>query len=138
MNSRQVGEPNRPKVPHIHPNVELAAKRLQSAVAMAMQVDRALTHVPPSTKRVVTEHKQRFIDRQFRIWLDTLPLDTFGHCHIVVVTSNKMLAPVQYLQQRRYALYWLANGEITQVPDFVFWFDHFIPTIYQHPIHLAD
>ena len=103
MHSRQGGEPNRPKVPHITPNVELAVKPLQSAVAMAMQVDRALTHVPPSSKRVVTEHKKRSTDRQFRVWLDTLPPDTFSDGRIVVVTSDKMLAPVQHLQQRRYA-----------------------------------
>ena len=98
MQSSQISEPNRPKVPYIHPNVELPTERLQSAVAVTMQIDRALTHVPPSSERIVTEHKQRSIDREFRIWLNTLPHDTFGDGHIIVVTSDKMLAAIQLLE----------------------------------------
>src|SRR5215469_8570451 len=105
---------------------------------MAMQIDRALTHVPPSSERVVTEHQQCSINREFRVCLNTLPAGTFGDGRIVIVTCDKMLAPVQHFQQACYPLCWLTNGEIAQVPNFVLWFDYCVPPISRlHPLKAA-
>src|SRR5215472_12406617 len=52
-----ISQLDRSEIPYIHANIELARQRLQSAVAMAMQIDRALTHVAPSSEWVVAQHE---------------------------------------------------------------------------------
>ena len=107
-------------------------------MTMAMQVDRPPAHVPPSAERVVAKHKPRFINSDFCIWLDALPAIAPSDSRIVVVTGYEMLAPIQHLQQAFYTLCWLSNCEIAQMPNFISRFDHGVPPIDQHLIHLAN
>jgi hypothetical protein len=107
-------------------------------MTMAMQVDRPPGHVPPSAERVVAKHKPRSINGDFGIWLNALPAIALGDSRIVVVADHEMLAPIQHLQQECYTLCWLSNGEIAQMPNFISWFDHSVPPIDQHLIHLAN
>ncbi len=57
---------DRAEVSRIDTNVELARKRFELSMAVAVKVDRASTHVAPRSKRVVAEHQRRSIDGDFR------------------------------------------------------------------------
>jgi hypothetical protein len=131
-------EPDRLEIAYIHTNVKLARKRLQLSMAVAVKVDRAPTHVPPSSKRVVAEHQPRSIDGDFRIRLHALPGIVGRDGRIVVVAGDEVLLAVQHPQQSRNALWRLANGKVSQVPKFVANPDHGVPAIDHHPIHLVD
>ena len=131
-------EPDRLEFVHIDTNVELARKRFELSMAVAVKVDRASTHVAPRSKRVVAEHQPRSIDGDFRIRLHTLPAIAGRDGRIVVVAGDEVLLAMQYPQQSSNALWGLANGKIAQVPEFVVNPDHGVPAIDHHPIHLVD
>ena len=107
-------------------------------MTMAMQVDRALTHVMPRSERVVAQHQPRAIDGDFRIRLHALPAVAVRDGRIVVVAGDEVLLTVQHPQQSSNTLWGLANSKVARVPNLVTGSDHGVPAIDHHPIDLVD
>jgi hypothetical protein len=97
---RNVQKTDRPEIPNIDANIELSRQWLQPAVAMPVEVDRALSHVAPRSEWVVAEHELLYhqIDGQFRIRLDALPAGAARDHRPVVVANDEVLPAMQRRQ----------------------------------------
>jgi hypothetical protein len=126
------------EIPNLDPYVKLARQRLQPAVTVAMQIDPALAHIPPGPEWVVAQDKVHAIDTQLGIWLDALPAIAANDRGIVIVASDKVFTAVQRLDESCYALWPLANGEVTEVPDLIVRSNHRIPPIDHLEVHLGN
>jgi len=131
---QQLAQSYRPEIPHISAHIELPRQRLQSAVAVPVQIDAAAIHTLPAAERIMAEHEVDLGDPQFGIMGNALPI--LGLRHRIVVAEDQVLSSVEPGQDlgRKSG----GTGEISDVPHLVFGADNRVPTLDHCGIHLRD
>src|SRR5262249_40604571 len=80
------GQGNGPELPDIDADIELPRLRLQSAMAMAVQVDPSFCHAAPAAKGVMAQHEREAINGYLGIGLHAIPARELGRRWGIVVT----------------------------------------------------
>src|SRR3954447_18763846 len=121
----------------VHPDVELAWRGLEAAVAVAVEVEPALAHVLPRAKGVVAEDELRALDVELGVGLHARPYGLIERRPGVVVPGDEVLAAVQRREDLADAL-GRAAGKIAEVPNLVVRPDGLVPGPDQGRIMLGD
>jgi hypothetical protein len=129
-------ERHRRPIPAIDAHVVLARQRLQSSMAVAVEVGRAPVLTVPGSERVMAKHEATPVELELGIIADARPAGGRGGRGLVVVAADKMLGPVEALQKplRRVA----AAREVAEVPNFVLLPHDRIPSFDEVRIHFRD
>src|ERR1700731_2495237 len=84
-------EGDRAESPDVDTDVELPRLRLQSAMAVAVQIDPALAHAAPAAKRIMAQHQRDAVCGDLSIGLHALPALELHRRRRIVVARDKVL-----------------------------------------------
>jgi hypothetical protein len=119
-----------PKPECIDTDVILSGHRLQFAMRVTVQVDRALAHLVPSAECIVAKNEPDAVYDEFGVALDALPLRASDRICIVVVADDQMLPAIQSFEQDLLECGG-SPGEVSEVPDLVIFPDDTVPCCHQ-------
>src|SRR4051794_33061587 len=77
--------------PAVHAHVELSGNRLEPPVAVAVQINHALSHAIPRPEGIMAKHEMYPVTVDLRVVRDTRPTPRAYGPRAVVVTNDQML-----------------------------------------------